>query len=98
MPSRIVGRTHATTGGMQARVAGFFGFHDRAAAHRSKQAMGHGERHAATTSGWAKGTGQRIRGKGHSILGAITGSRRRQARGNAKNNMGQMRQNFNSRI
>ncbi|KAG8952449.1 hypothetical protein FRC04_004509 [Tulasnella sp. 424] len=98
MPSRIVGRTHATTGGIQARVSRFFGFHDRAAAHRGKQMMGHTERHAATTSGWAGGTGQRIRGKGHSILGAITGSRRRQARGNAKNNMGQMRQNINTRF
>ncbi|KAG8983155.1 hypothetical protein FRB90_006263 [Tulasnella sp. 427] len=98
MVSRIQGRTHATTGGIQARVAGFFGFHDRASQHRGKQMMGHTERHAAAGSGWANGTGQRMKGKGHSILGAITGSRRRQAKGNAMGNVGQVRQNINSRF
>lgn len=54
----------------------------------SSHNRGVSEIQAAKTRGYTTGTGDRVRGKGHSILGGITGSRRRQARGNAMGNKG----------
>ncbi|KAG8905776.1 hypothetical protein FRB99_008255 [Tulasnella sp. 403] len=80
---------------MQSRVASMFGLHGAATRNRAKAMGGRNEVRAARTGGWFSATGSRIRGKGHSMLGALSGNRARQARGNALNDSGHVKQRWN---
>ncbi|KAG9027998.1 hypothetical protein FRB95_007004 [Tulasnella sp. JGI-2019a] len=95
-PSKIRGQTKQSTHTIGARMAGFFGLRRQEAKQEAKASAGAAEVAAAKAHGWTKGTGNRAQGKGNSILGAISGNRGRQSRGNAQNNKGHIRQNINN--
>jgi len=95
-PSKLRGQTKETTHTFGARMAGLFGMRRAEANHNAKASAGSAEVAAAKASGWAQGTGDRARGKGNSVFGALSGNRGRQSRGNAQNNKGHIRQNINN--
>ncbi|KAG8873582.1 hypothetical protein FRB97_006635 [Tulasnella sp. 331] len=94
-PSKVRGQAKESTHTIGARMAGLFGMRRAEANQSAKAAAGSAEVAAAKASGWTKGTGDRTKGKGNSMWGAITGNRGRQSRGNAQNNKGHIRVSIN---
>ncbi|QRV75468.1 CsbD domain-containing protein [Ceratobasidium sp. AG-Ba] len=95
-PSRIGGQFKSVTGSLQRAVGTLVRAHGVAGRGRDRHNRGVAEVQAAKARGYASGTSDRVRGKGHSILGGITGNRKRQARGNALGDKGNMKQAFHS--
>ncbi|KAG8779945.1 hypothetical protein FRC12_023672 [Ceratobasidium sp. 428] len=95
-PSRVGGQFKSVSGSLQSAVGTLVRAHGFAGRGRDRHNRGVAEVQAAKTKGYASGTGDRVRGKGHSILGGITGNRRRQARGNAMADKGNLKQAFHS--
>ncbi|EUC57567.1 mismatch base pair and cruciform DNA recognition protein Hmp1, putative, partial [Rhizoctonia solani AG-3 Rhs1AP] len=95
-PSRIRGEIKSVSGTLQRAVGSIVRAHGFAGRGRDRHNRGVAEVTAAKAKGYASGTGDRVRGKGHSILGGITGNRGRQARGNAMGDKGAFKQGFNS--
>ncbi|KAG9121799.1 hypothetical protein FRC07_002101, partial [Ceratobasidium sp. 392] len=90
-PSRMSGQIKSVTGSMQSAVGSLVRAHGFAGRGRDRHNRGVAEVKAAKARGYASGTSDRARGKGHSILGSITGNRARQAHGNALGDKGNMK-------
>ncbi|CAE6364306.1 unnamed protein product [Rhizoctonia solani] len=95
-PSRVRGQIKSVSGSLQRAVGSLVRAHGFAGRGRDRHNRGVAEMQAAKARGYASGTSDRVRGKGHSILGGITGNRRRQARGNALGDKGNLKQAFHS--
>ncbi|KAB5589848.1 hypothetical protein CTheo_6708 [Ceratobasidium theobromae] len=95
-PSRFRGRMISMSGSLQSAVGTLVRAHGFAGRGRDRHRRGLAEIRAAKSRGYVSGTSDRVRGKGHSILGGISGNRRRQARGNAMGNKGNFKQAFHS--
>ncbi|KAF8602831.1 hypothetical protein BDV93DRAFT_523689 [Ceratobasidium sp. AG-I] len=95
-PSRMGGQLKSVSGSVQRAVGTLVRAHGFAGRGRDRHNRGVAEVQAAKARGYASGTGDVARGKGHSILGGITGNRARQARGNAISDKGNLKQRFHS--
>ncbi|KAF8751573.1 DnaJ molecular chaperone homology domain [Rhizoctonia solani] len=93
---QVRGQIKSVSGTFQRAVGSLVRAHGFAGRGRDRHNRGVAEVQAAKAKGYASGTSDRVRGRGHSILGGITGNRRRQARGNALSDKGNLKQAFHS--
>ncbi|KAG8739763.1 hypothetical protein FRC10_005188 [Ceratobasidium sp. 414] len=90
-PTQVGGQFKSVSGSLQRAVGTLIRAHGFAGRGRDRHNRGVAEVKAAKVRGYSSGTGDRVRGKGHSILGGITGNRARQARGNAVGDKGNLK-------
>ncbi|KAL0579331.1 hypothetical protein V5O48_002664 [Marasmius crinis-equi] len=96
-PNKRSGQYHSKKGDMKETVGGMLGAHGMQRRGQEEHARGEAEYDAARTRGYVEGTADRFTGKKDSVVGAVTGDKSQQARGNYKQEHGEMQQDVNRR-
>ncbi|KAG8952457.1 hypothetical protein FRC04_004517 [Tulasnella sp. 424] len=94
-PSKTTGQKDSAIGNMKETVGKTFGAHNMAQRGREQHAAGEAEISAAKTQGYAEGTADRMVGKKDSVVGAVSGDKTQQTAGNARQEKGERKQEWN---
>ncbi|KAG9007651.1 hypothetical protein FRB90_009313 [Tulasnella sp. 427] len=94
-PSKTTGQKDSTMGSLKETVGNTFGASNMAQRGREQHAHGEAEVKAAKAEGYAEGTTDRMVGKKDSVVGAVTGDTTQQTAGNARQEKGERKQEWN---
>ncbi|KIO15945.1 hypothetical protein M407DRAFT_86612 [Tulasnella calospora MUT 4182] len=94
-PSKTTGQKNSMLGSVKETVGNIFGARDMAQRGREQHAAGEGEIKAAKAQGYVEGTSDRVVGKKDSVVGAVTGDKTQQTAGNARQEKGERKQEWN---
>ncbi|KAI3613284.1 hypothetical protein WG66_001503 [Moniliophthora roreri] len=96
-PNKRSGQLHSTKGNIKETVGGMVGAHGMQQRGQEEHARGQAEYDAARGKGYAEGIADRITGKKDAIVGAATGDKTQQAKGNMRQEQGSAQQEVNRR-
>ncbi|KAG8952458.1 hypothetical protein FRC04_004518 [Tulasnella sp. 424] len=94
-PSKSTGQKNSMIGSMKETVGNVFGARNMAQRGREQHTAGEAEVKAAKAQGYAEGTGDRVVGKKDAVVGAVTGDKTQQTAGNARQEKGERKQEWN---
>lgn len=94
-PSKLSGQFHSTKGSIVEAIGDATGAPSWSQSGKEEHARGEGEYMAAQAEGYAQGLTDRVGGYKDSVLGAVSGDKDQQVKGNARNEKGQPQQEFN---
>lgn len=97
-PTTTSGQFHSVKGNAVEAIGNLTGATSWQESGKAEHAQGEAEYNAAQVKGYAEGTADRLRGKKDGILGAVTGDRSMETRGNIQHDKGQVQQETNGSV
>jgi uncharacterized protein YjbJ (UPF0337 family) len=94
-PSKASGRYHSAKGTVVESLGDVTGIKSWKDSGNQEHTAGEAEVQAAKSKGYTEGTLDRVGGKKDGVVGAVAGDRQQEAAGNAQNDKGQAKQEFN---
>ncbi|KAJ2934138.1 hypothetical protein H1R20_g2948, partial [Candolleomyces eurysporus] len=94
-PSKVNGQFHSVKGTVVEAIGNATGATSWVDSGKQEHAAGETEYNAAQAKAWAEGAADRLEGKKDTIVGAITGDRAQEAKGNLQHDKGEAQQELN---
>ncbi|KAJ2915440.1 hypothetical protein MD484_g4990, partial [Candolleomyces efflorescens] len=94
-PSKVNGQFHSVKGTVVEAIGNTTGATSWVDSGKQEHAAGEAEYNAAQAKAWVEGAADRVTGRKDAIVGAITGDRTQEAKGNLRHDKGQAQQEAN---
>ncbi|KAK1223857.1 hypothetical protein PQX77_013253 [Marasmius sp. AFHP31] len=96
-PNKTTGQYHSVKGNVVETIGNLTGAQSWQQSGKEEHAKGEAEYDAARAKGYAEGTKDRVGGYKDSVVGAVTGDKSQQAKGNMREEQGEAQQEVNRR-
>ncbi|OCH88930.1 mismatched base pair and cruciform DNA recognition protein [Obba rivulosa] len=94
-PNKTTGQYHSMKGTVVETIGNLTGAQSWQQSGKEEHAAGEGEYNAAQAQGYAEGAIDRVGGRKDAVVGALSGDREQETKGNVRRDKGETQQNIN---